>query len=147
MLNFRQERHLADDKHANYLSWIYTRVTQIILCIIILVYVATIQRLNYREQETKTRNLQFIFLTLRHLVILKQDQGHQTYNDNVDPKKGYNHAKFDWSCFNGVREKRNVKGLFPFLLLLLLLLFQTRKYVDYLTWTYAKTTTTTTTKW
>ena len=27
-------------------------------------------------------------------VTLKQSQGHQTYNVNVDSKQGYNHAKF-----------------------------------------------------
>ena len=41
----------------------YTPVTQIILCIIFLIYVATIQSLNYRVQESKTCNLQSIFLT------------------------------------------------------------------------------------
>ena len=28
-------------------------------------------------------------------VTLKQSQGHQTLNDNVEPKEGYNHAKFE----------------------------------------------------
>ena len=44
---------------------------------------------------------------------LKQSEGHQTKNDNVDPKQGYNHAKFKSSCFNAVqkkREKNYVKG-------------------------------------
>ena len=27
-------------------------------------------------------------------MTLKQSQGHQTYNDNVDPKQSYSHAKF-----------------------------------------------------
>ena len=40
---------------------------------------------------------------------LKQSQGHQIYNDNEDPKQGYDHAIFEWSCFNGVREKGTVK--------------------------------------
>ena len=35
-------------------------------------------------------------------VTLKQSKGHQTYNDNVDPKQGYNRAKFERSCFNSV---------------------------------------------
>ena len=38
-------------------------------------------------------------------VIFKQSQGHETWNDNVDPKQGYNQAKFERSCINGVREK------------------------------------------
>ena len=37
---------------------------------------------------------------------LKQRQGHQTYNDNIDPKQGYNHAKFERSCFDGVLERK-----------------------------------------
>ena len=45
-------------------------------------------------------------------VIFKQSQGHQTYNDNVDPQQGYNHAKFERSCFNGVREKAKFKVFF-----------------------------------
>ena len=40
-------------------------------------------------------------------VTLKQSQGHQTQNGNIDPKQGYNHAKFETSCYNGVQEKAN----------------------------------------
>ena len=29
---------------------------------------------------------------------------------NVDPQQGYNHAKFERSCYDGVREKANVNG-------------------------------------
>ena len=42
-------------------------------------------------------------------MTLKQSQGHQTYNDNSDPKQGYKHAKFAKSCFNGAKEKVNIK--------------------------------------
>ena len=38
-------------------------------------------------------------------LTLKQSQGYPTQNDNVDPKQGYNYAKFKRSCFNGVQEK------------------------------------------
>ena len=38
----------------------------------------------------------------------KQGQGHQIFNDNVDPKQGYRHAKFESSCLNDVREKAKV---------------------------------------
>ena len=48
-------------------------------------------------------------------VTLKQSQGHQTYNDNVDSKHGYNHAKYESSFFDGVQEKTNVKDFFFFL--------------------------------
>ena len=41
-------------------------------------------------------------------MTLKQSQGHQAY-DNVDPKQGYNHAEFEGFCFDGVREKVNIK--------------------------------------
>ena len=53
-------KNMADEKHVNHLP---CRVTQIILCIILLMYVATIQYLNYSRRESKTCNLQFIFLT------------------------------------------------------------------------------------
>ena len=42
-------------------------------------------------------------------VTLKQSQGHQTYNENVDPEQGYNHTKCLRSCFKSVREKSTVK--------------------------------------
>ena len=45
-------------------------------------------------------------------VTLKQSQGHQSYNDNVDPKQGYNHAKFERFCVNGVQENAIVKAFF-----------------------------------
>ena len=35
-------------------------------------------------------------------------QGHQIYIGNVDPKQGYNYAKFEKACFSGVQEKANV---------------------------------------
>ena len=40
------------------------------------------------------------------LVTLKQSQGHQTYDYNVDPKQDYNHAKSERFCFDGVQEKK-----------------------------------------
>ena len=45
-------------------------------------------------------------------MTLKQSQGHQTYDKNVDPEHGYNHAKFERSRFNSAREKGNIKGVF-----------------------------------
>ena len=47
-------------------------------------------------------------------MTFKQCQGHETQNDNVDPKLGYNHAKFERSCFNGVRDKANIKDFSSF---------------------------------
>ena len=43
-------------------------------------------------------------------MTLKQRQGHQTYNENVDPEQGYNQAKR--SHFNSVQEKGNAKSFF-----------------------------------
>ena len=60
---FDKPWHLTDEKHVNYLLWIHIRITQIILCIILLMHVATIKHLNYKGQESKTSNLQLIFLT------------------------------------------------------------------------------------
>ena len=42
-------------------------------------------------------------------MTLKQSQGHQTYNENVDSEQGYNHTKFDRFHFNSIQEKGNVK--------------------------------------
>ena len=38
-------------------------------------------------------------------TIVKQSQGQQAYDDNVDPAQGYNHAKFERSRFNIIQEK------------------------------------------
>ena len=45
-------------------------------------YVATVQHLNNKGQVPKTCKLQYISDTS---VTLKQSQGHQSYNGNVDP--------------------------------------------------------------
>ena len=45
-------------------------------------------------------------------MTFKQSQGHQTYNDSVDSKQGYDQAKIERYCVNGVREKANVKVVF-----------------------------------
>ena len=60
-------------------------------------YVTTIHRLKYIGQESKTSNLQFNFSDTS--VALTQSQGHQTYNDNVEPKQAHYHTEFErsWS--------------------------------------------------
>ena len=98
---FDKPRHLTDEKHVNYLPWM--PVTQIILCIIFSVYVATMQYLNSSGQESKTQFAVYISDTP---LTLKERS--QTYNDNIDPKQYYNHAKFQRSCFNGLQEKANL---------------------------------------
>ena len=45
-------------------------------------------------------------------MTFKQCQGHQTYNENVDPEQGYTHAKFEKSCINSVQEKSSVTFFF-----------------------------------
>ena len=77
---------------------------------IFLMYVATIQHLNYSRQESKQefKKAQFAAFISNTLVTLKQRQGHQTYNENVDPSKVII-MQFERSCFNSAREKGNVK--------------------------------------
>ena len=45
-------------------------------------------------------------------MTLKQNQGHQSHNENVDPKLGYKHAKSERSRYNGIQEKGNIKVVF-----------------------------------
>ena len=99
----------------NYLPWIHTSVTQIILCIIFLML-----------HRTTIKNMPSAVYISDTLVTLKHSQGNQAYNDNVDPRQGYNHVKFERFYFNGIWEKANVKGSF----------IQMRKYVNHLLWTY-----------
>ena len=53
--------------------------------------------------------MQFVVYVSDTPVTLKQSQGHQTQNDNVDPKQIYNQTKFGRSFFTGVQEKVNNK--------------------------------------
>ena len=41
----------------------------------------------------------------------KQGQGHQTKYKLLDPKQGYNHAKFEIAPVNSVHQRANVKVL------------------------------------
>ena len=68
--------------------------------------------------------MQFAVYILDTPVTLKQSQGHQIYNGNVDPEQDYNHAKFEKPGLNSVQ-------LFFFF-------FQTKTYVSYLTPTCAR---------
>ena len=78
------------------------------------------QRLNYSRQENKQTNKTFAVYVSDTRVTLKQGQGSQALHVNVDLDRGYNHAKFDRSRFNGVQDKANV-GAFS----------QVRKTVNY----------------
>ena len=66
----------------------------------------------FKLQRTRITNTQFAVYISVIPVTLKQSQDPQTYNENVDPMQGYNHAKFERSCFNAVQEKANVKVFF-----------------------------------
>ena len=81
--------------------------------------------LKYSGQEFELF-IQFAVYVSNTTVTLKQGQDHQTYNDNVDPKQGYNHVKFKRSRCNDVQEKANVKGGF----------FQMRKHMSIISLEY-----------
>ena len=42
-------------------------------------------------------------------MTLKQNEGHQICNENVDPEQGSNHAKFERSHYDSVQEKGNIQ--------------------------------------
>ena len=83
-------------KKTCYIPYIHTSITQSISCIIILMYIATTQRLNYSRQKSKKHTVKISDTP----VTLKQGQGHKAWYELVDPKQGYNHAKFERSCLN-----------------------------------------------
>ena len=66
---FDKPRHLTYQKHVNYLPWTHNKVTQ--LCMIFLMYEATIQHSNHSRQESKQKSkkhhLQLQFISLIHL--------------------------------------------------------------------------------
>ena len=102
MLKFWQAQTVDRPKNMSIISLEHKPwVAQFILCMI-LMYIATIQHLNYSTQESKQDFAVFISNTP---VTLKQSQSHQTYSDNADPEQGYNHAKFERFCFHSVWEK------------------------------------------
>ena len=69
-------------------------------------YVATIL---FTLPMTRIQIMQFAVSISDTPVTVKQNQGHQTYNDNVDPKQD---SKYESSSLNGVWEKNNVKVFF-----------------------------------
>ena len=52
------------------------------------------QPYNFRTTEHKNPKQVIAADFSDKLMTLKQSQGHQTQNGNVDPKQGYNHANF-----------------------------------------------------
>ena len=61
----------------------------------------------FKLLKTRIQNMKFAVIISDTPVTLKQSQGHQTYNENVDPEQAYNHAKFERSRCNSVPEKGN----------------------------------------
>ena len=60
-------------------------------------------------------------------MTLKQSRCHQTQNETVDSKQGYDHAKFKKYYFNGAREKAHVKAFFKLENMLIITLEHMRK--------------------
>ena len=58
------------------------------------------QHVNHGGQGSKK---QFAVMILTP-VTMKQGQGHQTWYDSVDPKQGYNNAKFEKPPLHSVHE-------------------------------------------
>ena len=82
----------------------------------------------FKLKQKRIQKAQFAVYIFDTPVTLKQSQGHHTYNESVDCKQGYNHVKFERSCFNLMVS--NKKPMLKF--------FQMRKYVNYPLWTYVK---------
>ena len=74
----------------------YTPVTQIILSMIFVIDVCSNHTI-FELLRTRSQNTQFTVYISDTPMTLEQSQGHQTYNNNVDPKESYNHAKFERS--------------------------------------------------
>ena len=66
----------------------------------------------FELQRTRIQNAQFAVYTSDTSVTLKQSQGYQTQNQNVDPKQSYYHSKSERSCFNGIKENQSLKFFF-----------------------------------
>ena len=116
--------HLTDQKHVNYLPRTHTRFSQIITCMILLMYDTTVQCKNYSWQESKMYNLQFIFLT--HLwpwnkaKVIKQSMKMLTRSK----------VNINMQSLKNVALTASKKQAMFF--------FQLRKYLNYLLWTDAQ---------
>ena len=86
---------------------------------------ATIQRLNYGKNESKQESIKrnFAVSISDTSVTLKQSQGHQIYNENVDPEQGYNYAEFE-KLSRCPRKRQEC--------LFVCFCFRTKKYANYL---------------
>ena len=82
----------------------YPLATICTICLIFLLYVRSIQRLNYggkdslKQTNKQTKKQTYILFAVYESdtpVTLQQGQGHQTWYDLVDQKQGYHNAKFE----------------------------------------------------
>ena len=69
---------------------------------IFLMYARTIQLWNYHGQESRK---QFAVYDSDKPLTLKQGHSHQTWYELIDPKQGYDKAKFGKLYLNSVREE------------------------------------------
>ena len=53
-------------------------------------------------KRVRIRNMQFAVYMSGTPVTVKENQGHQRQNGNVDPDKCYNHAQFERPCLDDV---------------------------------------------
>ena len=83
----------------------YTSVTQSLLSLILLMYVRTIQHLNYGGQEIKNKQKRLAVCDSNTPVPLKQGQGHQNWYESEDPKQGYDNEKFEKPRSNSLRKE------------------------------------------
>ena len=104
---FDTPSHFTDEKYVDYLPWIHTRFTQSILCMMF--FTVCNKHSTFKLQRTRIQMTQFAIYISDITLAFFQGQSHRTYHYNVDPKQGYNHAKFERSYITGVREKANLK--------------------------------------
>ena len=124
--DFDEPKHLTDQKHVNDLPWTHTIVEQFTLCMIFLMYAASMYW-NYSGQKSTKHILQFMFLT--HLVPWNKVKVIKPRMTKVDSEQGYNHANFKNLDLLGSEKKPTLK---VFVCLFVCLFFQMRTFVYYL---------------
>ena len=89
----RRRLTLKCKKERNRVCLLNTPETQSMLGLILFICVRTVQHLNYGGHQSK--KTQFTVFDSDTPVTLEQGQSHQTWCSLVDPKQGYNDAKFE----------------------------------------------------
>ena len=101
-------RPLSDRKHVNYLPSHKSYCAWSSLCMSQPVNIQT----TVDKKQNKILESTICSLYFWHTCDLEIIQGHQTFGDNVDPKQGYNQAKFKTSRYKNVRENKATSNLF-----------------------------------